>query len=239
MDISGTVIQSKQATQTTKTRFRSIKELNDQLKKTQSRPVWKRSFTAQSLQMQRVMHRVYDTAAYSLYSISVILRILGERTNKRDQVDELEELIRDRIKTLSDQLAEDRAHFEKSANEFGLTELPTFTNAKTYNIEISSPLEMKMIILFEEVDQYLALVNMMWGFDVFTGHRWSQKLFDWQQRLIRLASRIIEIERQSRKAIQQTDDHDLREQVENIAPSADDVVDSIELDTPQKEHAEA
>ncbi|WP_458793715.1 hypothetical protein [Klebsiella quasipneumoniae] len=55
-----------------------------------SRPVFKQVLKVNSLQAQRVMERSFERVSNSLFSIDVILRIIGEQ----DEIDQVETVIR-------------------------------------------------------------------------------------------------------------------------------------------------
>ncbi|MBO0180533.1 hypothetical protein J0682_26565, partial [Vibrio parahaemolyticus] len=58
-----------------------------------SRPVFKRVLKVNSLQAQRVVERSFQRVSDSLFSIDVILRIIGEQ----DEIDQVESIIQEHI----------------------------------------------------------------------------------------------------------------------------------------------
>lgn len=61
-----------------------------------SRPVFKQVLKVNSLQAQRVMERSFERVSNSLFSIDVILRIIGEQ----DEIDQVETVILERVQGL-------------------------------------------------------------------------------------------------------------------------------------------
>ena len=109
------------------------------IEQVKSRPVFKQKLTVKTIEAQRVMNRSFDRAAYALFSIDVIMRIIGEQTDKRSEIDELENSIQDHITKVSDDMDKEIARFEKLMADNGIEEEPEYTNPVEYPIEITSP----------------------------------------------------------------------------------------------------
>ncbi|EOW3238702.1 hypothetical protein ACOV3A_004568 [Citrobacter freundii] len=107
-----------------------------------SRPVFKQVLKVNSLQAQRVMERSFERVSNSLFSIDVILRIIGEQ----DEIDQVAQF----------------AH------------------------------------LIRKLDTLMGIVDTLWLNTVLTSKQRTDATYQWQQRLIKLAGRIIGIEKRAR-----------------------------------------
>lgn len=98
-----------------------------------SRPVFKQVLKVNSLQAQRVMERSFERVSNSLFSIDVILRIIGEQ----DEIDQVETVILEHISKVSEDLDKATAQLNKLMEDNGIDMMPGYTNPNEYTIEIN------------------------------------------------------------------------------------------------------
>ncbi|MDJ4670019.1 hypothetical protein LEB11_22335, partial [Salmonella enterica] len=89
-----------------------------------SRPVFKQALKVNSLQAQRVMERSFERVSNSLFSIDVILRIIGEQ----DEIDQVETVILEHIAKVSEDLDKATAQLNKLMEDNGIDMMPGYTN---------------------------------------------------------------------------------------------------------------
>ena len=80
-----------------------------------SRPVFKQVLKVNSLQAQRVMERSFERVSNSLFSIDVILRIIGEQ----EEIDQVETVILEHISKVSEDLDKATAQLNKLMEDNG------------------------------------------------------------------------------------------------------------------------
>ncbi|WP_439848238.1 hypothetical protein [Salmonella enterica] len=159
-----------------------------------SRPVFKQALKVNSLQAQRVMERSFERVSNSLFSIDVILRIIGEQ----DEIDQVETVILEHIAKVSEDLDKATAQLNKLMEDNGIDMMPGYTNPTEYTIEINSPQVAQFAHLIRKLDTLMGIVDTLWLNTVLTSKQRTDATYQWQQRLIKLAGRIIGIEKRAR-----------------------------------------
>ncbi|ALZ82544.1 hypothetical protein GL272_19790 [Aeromonas veronii] len=159
-----------------------------------SRPVFKQSLTMNSLQAQRVMDRSFDRVSNSLFSIDVILRIIGEQ----DEIDQVETVILELIAKVSEDLDKSHGQLKKLMEDNGIQGMPGYSKPNTYDIEISSPQVAQFIHLIRKLDALMGIVDALWLNAILSNKQRTEANYQWQQRLFKLAGRIIGIEKRAR-----------------------------------------
>ncbi|MCD8672421.1 hypothetical protein LUD45_34375, partial [Klebsiella pneumoniae] len=81
------------------------------------------------------MERSFERVSNSLFSIDVILRIIGEQ----DEIDQVETVILEHISKVSEDLDKATAQLNKLMEDNGIDMMPGYTNPNEYTIEINSP----------------------------------------------------------------------------------------------------
>lgn len=159
-----------------------------------SRPVFKQVLKVNSLQAQRVMDRSFGRVSNSLFSIDVILRIIGEQ----EEIDQVETVILEQIAKVSEDLDQASAQLSKLMEDNGIDVMPGYTNPSEYPIEITSPQVAQFAHLIRKLDVLMSRIDTLWLNTVLSSKQRTDATYQWQQRLIKLASRIIGIEKRAR-----------------------------------------
>jgi hypothetical protein len=161
-----------------------------------SRPVFERTIKINSEQAIRVIRKSYDRLIKSLYAIDVILRIIGEE----QAIDELEGMVSNMIGECAQQLQEEKTRLDKIYTENGLTETPTYTHPQDFKAQITSPQVAQFLELIKLLDQLMIVMDTLWLCQILSNKQCSEAHYHWQQRLQRLANRIVTIERIAHRA---------------------------------------
>lgn len=161
-----------------------------------SRPVFERTFNINSEQAIRVIRDSYNRLMHSLYAIDVILRIIGQE----QAVDELEELVSAMIAECAEDLQQEKARLDTLKSENGITETPTYTHPREFIAKIVSPQVAQFVELIRLLDQLIIVMDTLWLCQIIESKHYTAARYQWQQRLQRLASRIVTIERQAHQA---------------------------------------
>ncbi len=161
-----------------------------------SRPVFKQSLTMNSLQAQRVMDRSFDRVSNSLFSIDVILRIIGEP----GEIDQVEAVILELIAKVSEDLDKSNGQLKKLMDDNGIDGMPGYSKPSTYDIEISSPQVAQFVHLIRKLDGLMGIVDTLWLNAILSNKQRTEANYQWQQRLFKLAGRIIGLEKRARIA---------------------------------------
>ncbi len=148
-----------------------------------SRPVFKRVLKVNSLQAQRVVERSFQRVSDSLFSIDVILRIIGEQ----DEIDQVESIIQEHIEKVSVDLDTATNQLQKLMEDNGIEGAPEYTSPNQYDIEINSPQVAQFAHLVRKLDNLMLLVDTLWLNSILTSKQRKDATYQWQQRLIKLA----------------------------------------------------
>lgn len=159
-----------------------------------SRPIFRQHLSVNSLQAQRVMARSFDRVSNALYSLDVILRIIGEQK----EIEQVEELIQGHIKTVAEDMSKAMDHLKKVMADNGIEGVPGYSAPVNYPIEITSPQIAQFAHLIRTLDKLMSLVDTLWLNSVLSSQQRSDATYEWQQRLIKLAGRIIGMEKRAR-----------------------------------------
>ena len=160
-----------------------------------SRPVFERTFKVNSEQAIRVIRNSYERLIRSLYAIDVILRIVGQE----QAVDEIETIVSSMIAECAEQLQQEKLRLEKLKTDNGITETPTYTHPREFVAKIASPQIAQFIELIRLLDQLMMIMDTLWLCQVIDNKHCVDARYHWQQRLQRLANRIVTIERKAHR----------------------------------------
>lgn len=159
-----------------------------------SKPVYTQSVSFNSSQVQRVVKRHLAKVTNALFSTDVILRIIGDEA----EIDQLEELISEQIKAVKDDFKHETERLEKLMEDAGINEMPNYTNPTTINVQIKSPQTHEFIQLLSMLDELMGIMDCLWLNAILTSKQRTDASYQWQQRLMRLAGRIIGYESRAR-----------------------------------------
>jgi hypothetical protein len=160
-----------------------------------SRPMFERTFKVNSEQAIRVIRNSYERLIRSLYAIDVILRIVGQE----QAVDEIETIVSSMIAECAEQLQQEKLRLEKLKSDNGITETPTYTHPREFVAKIASPQIAQFIELIRLLDQLMMIMDTLWLCQVIDNKHCVDARYHWQQRLQRLANRIVTIERKAHR----------------------------------------
>ncbi|MDO9105833.1 MAG: hypothetical protein Q7U57_12840 [Methylovulum sp.] len=161
-----------------------------------SRPVFERSIKIHSEQAIRVIRRSYGRLIRSLYAIDVILRIVGQE----QAIDDIEAVVSKMIGDCALQLQQEKARLDKLCADNGIAESPKYTNPTDFKARITSPQIAQFIELIKLLDQLMIAMDTLWLCQILTSKQCSTSRYQWQQRLHRLARRIVTIEQRAHQA---------------------------------------
>lgn len=161
-----------------------------------TRPRFNRILRVQSLQAQRVIDRSLDRVSHSLFSLDVILQIIGER----DQVDEVETIITDHMEAAEEQLDNTLAQLQVLMKDNNIQQQPDYSHPREQEVEISSPQIGSFVRLVEKLDTLIMRLDTLWLCGVVKSKDRTRNAQQWQQHLNKLASRIIGVEKRARNA---------------------------------------
>jgi hypothetical protein len=158
-----------------------------------SRPVFERSIKIQSEQAIRVIRHSYGRLIRSLYAIDVILRIVCQE----QAIDDIEGIVSTMIGDCALQLQQEKARLDKLCADNGIAESPRYTHPTDFKARITSPQIAQFVELIRLLDQLMIAMDTLWLCQILTNKQCSVARYQWQQRLHRLARRIVSIEQRA------------------------------------------
>jgi len=175
-------------------------------------PAFEQNVILNTLQAQKVMHRVFGRASGSLYRIDVILRIIsGDADAERVEV-----VINTMLAEVEVALKEAAAEMGVKLEENGVDLLPTYDQPTEQVVRITSPHVARFLSLVRKLDALISQIDALWLSALMTNKDRNDAVYRWQQRVIGLGSRIIGLERRARLAAQRQGKGD---EVESAAPA--------------------
>src|SRR5690606_24594296 len=123
-----------------------------------SNPVLKQRISLRTQQAQRVVNRSLARVSYALFSLDVILRIIGEPK----EVDEVEKMISDAIDAVSKELIATTQQIKAVMKSAAIEELAPYSNPMEVEVEITSPHVAKYVRLIVMLDELIAHIDTVW-----------------------------------------------------------------------------
>ena len=163
-----------------------------------SKPVLDQTFTIHSQNAQYVLQRGHSflLVVRALYAISVVLRIIGEESD----MDQIEDLVSDRIDAVAKRLEEEHARLKKLADDEGGVPVPRYTNPREVTLQLSSPQLAQYVRLILLLDQTLMLLDGLWFAGILTNKQRKDATHDLRRLVYGLGREIIDLERRARES---------------------------------------
>lgn len=152
-----------------------------------SRPYFVQRVKLNSLHAQQVFHRGFEICANAIFSLSVVLRVIGTD----EQAREVEGIVDERLNKMFEDMHSEIARLEKMAEANGIEfKGIDYSHPKEVEAKITSPRAVRYIGLIREFDGLVARLDTLWLSGVIPDGNYSSSVYDWKRRLLRLASSI-------------------------------------------------
>ena len=161
---------------------------------TSSRAYLNQQVGLNSLQAQKILKRSYSRLSDALFSSSVVLRTKCTR----EEADGVEEIINEHFDKVQAELEQEKAKLTALMENNAIQVSPDYSNRGVYDVQIKSPKDAVFLHLIGEVDTIISMLDTLWMTSVISDSQRSDTTFQWQQRLIKMASRVMAIEKSAR-----------------------------------------
>lgn len=152
-----------------------------------SYPFFVQKVKLHSLHAQQVFDRGFEFCAGAIFTLSVVLRVIGTDQQAR----EVETVVDDRINKTYEDLRSEVSRLEKLAEangiEFGEV---GYSKPKDVEAKITSPRSARYLGLIREFDAMVAKFDILWLSGVLPDSNYSRSIYEWKRRLLRLAGQI-------------------------------------------------
>lgn len=162
-----------------------------------SRPVIERTVSLRTETAQRVMEREYARVENALYSLEVILRIIG----KPEAVDAIEMNVNQLLMDCIRQVEAEQERFKKLMDDHGLSESPNYTQAREICVAVSSPQVGQYLLLVQKLDELIVRMDALWLMGVLNNQQRADGAYRWQQTVLHMGRKIAELQRRGTRTV--------------------------------------
>jgi len=155
--------------------------------RSKSHPYFTQKVRLHSFHAQQVFDRGFELCATSIFSLSVVLRIIGTDEQARD----VEGVVDDRLNKMFEDIRGEVARLDKLAETHGIEFAGIdYSHPKEIEAKITSPRAVRYIGLIREFDALVAKLDTLWLSSVIPDGIYSRSIYDWKRRILRLAGTI-------------------------------------------------
>jgi len=161
-----------------------------------SRPVFTQCLNINHQQAQNIFERSFGHVARALYSIDVVLRIIG----KQEDIDEVDAIIQKDIERMFSEIDKHTAQLSQLMDDNGVDGSPEYTNPKEYVVQITCPQVARFVQLLKRMDAMLIRLDTAWLNGLIGSSERIELTREQRNKLNGLATRLIQIEIRARNA---------------------------------------
>jgi len=152
-----------------------------------SHPYFTQKVKLHSLHAQQVFDRGFELCVNAIFSLSVVLRIIGTDEQARD----VEGIVDERLNKTFEDIRGEVARLEKLAEVNGIEfKGIEYSRPKEVEAKITSPRAVRYLGLIREFDSMVAKLDALWLSGVVPDGNYSRSIYEWKRRLLRLAGGI-------------------------------------------------
>lgn len=162
-----------------------------------SNPYFVQKVRLQSFHAQQVFERGFDICARSIFSLSVVLRVIGSDEQARS----VEGIADGRLNTAVDEVRAETLRLDKLAETNGIEFTGVaYTSPREFEAQITSPRAVRYIGIIREFDGLVAKFDTLWLSGAIPDGDYSRHVYQWKRGLLRLAGDIGQIARRAMNA---------------------------------------
>ena len=151
-----------------------------------SRPFITQKAVLNSLHAQQIFERCYDMCANCLFSLTVLLRCIGTE----DQAQAVEKMVDDLLNSTLTEIRQEIERMHELSEASGCETGIGYTNARTVEIQITSPRSIRFLAIIREFDQLIAAMDMLWLACLIDDTQYAVEAYQWKKKILRLAGQI-------------------------------------------------
>ena len=149
-----------------------------------SHPYFTQKIKLHSLHAQQAFDRGFELCANAIFSLSVVLRIIGTD----EQAHEVEGLVDERLNKMFEDMRNEASRLDKMAEANGIEfKGIDYSHPKEVEAKITSPRAVRYVGLIREFDGLIAKLDTLWLSGVIADSAYSRSIYEWKRRLLRLA----------------------------------------------------
>lgn len=152
-----------------------------------SHPYFTQKVKLHSFHAQQAFDRGFELCANAIFSLSVVLRIIGTD----EQAHEVEGLVDERLNKMFEDMSNEASRLDKMAEANGIEfKGIDYSHPKEVEAKITSPRAVRYVGLIREFDGLIAKLDTLWLSGVIGDGAYSRSIYEWKRRLLRLAGGI-------------------------------------------------
>lgn len=176
-----------------------------------SHPYFTQKVRLHSFHAQQVFDRGFELCANAIFSLSVVLRIIGTD----EQAREVEGIVDERLNKMFEDIRGEAARLEKLAEANGIEfKGINYSHPKEIEAKITSPRAVRYVGLIREFDDLVTKLDTLWLSGVIPDGNYSRSIYEWKRRILRLAGTIRSIAGRAVNAARRKETQDKETQVE-------------------------
>jgi hypothetical protein len=184
--------------------------------RTKSHPYFTQKVRLHSFHAQQVFDRGFDLCATAIFSLSVVLRIIGTD----DQARNVEGIVDERLSAMFEDIRGEVARLDKLAESNGIEFAGVdYSHPKEVEAKITSPRAVRYIGLIREFDALVAKLDTLWLSGTIPDGIYSRSIYDWKRRILRLAGTIRSISGRAMTAARRKESQGRERSETNAAPA--------------------
>lgn len=189
--------------------FNMAKKAQDKI----SNPIFTRSITFETDHAQKCHERYFEKASQALFSIEVVLNVISKQ-NENIDINEVFNLCHSYIKNTDKELnaviEQINELLRKDKNNIeDITKTLTYSNQKSYKVEISSPKQIQLLNLISKLDSLIQLIDIAWMSGILDSGQRVESIYQWRRQVNAACTRIVTLEKNVRiKMNKNTDNND-------------------------------
>ncbi|MDA8259170.1 MAG: hypothetical protein M0Z99_26620 [Betaproteobacteria bacterium] len=151
-----------------------------------SRPFITQKALLNSLHAQQIFERGYDMCANGLFSLTVVLRFIGTE----EQAQAVEAMVDDLLNKTLEEIRQEIKRMQDMSEVNGCETMIGYTNARTVEIQITSPRSIRFLAIIREFDQLIAAMDTLWLACLIDDTHYAIEAYQWKRRILRVAGQI-------------------------------------------------
>lgn len=206
-------------------------------RRTESKPSLAQVLELRSYQAQHVHKRAFNKVLNSLFLSDVILRVISKSSpDGEDDAEKLNAVVAEELLKVENELKAETGRVSKLIEQHAITAFATYDKTLTVSVAITSPLGARFSTLLRSMDTLVGLIDTLWLHEHFTGKQRNAAVRQWSRRVLKIANRIIEMEKRARRKAQRAGKE---AEVAAVAPVETTEVDESDAHTPADDIEEA
>jgi hypothetical protein len=195
-----------------------------------SRPYIAQKAVLNSLHAQQIFERGYEMCANGLFSLTVVLRFIGTE----EQAQAVEKMVDDMLDLTLTNIRQELERMQEISDANGCESMIGYTNARTVEVQITSPRSIRFLAIIREFDQLIAAMDTLWLACLIDDSQYAEAAYLWKRKILRLAGQIRTLAARAILAARKKESSEIADEAHETAVIQEIVSLQADIDTPEK-----